>query len=92
LASFNEIAALTTQTVVATEFNALEDEIFMFAAYLLPFTATYPLLGKLCDIFGRVAIFNAATFFSLIGCVLSALSHVSPGDLVQSTAHTLCRD
>ena len=54
----------------------------MFAAYLLPFTATYPLLGRLCDIFGRVTIFNAATFVSLIGCALSALSHVCSRDSI----------
>jgi MFS family permease len=78
LASFNELASLTTQNAVATEFEALDNEIFVFIAYLLPFTATHPLLGKLCDIFGRVAIFNGAVFLFVTGCVLCATSEVIP--------------
>ncbi|MGH8925230.1 MAG: MDR family MFS transporter [Acidimicrobiia bacterium] len=81
------LAALD-QTIVATalptmvgELGGLEQLSWVVTAYLLASTVTAPLYGKISDLYGRKAVFQAAIILFLAGSILCGLSQ-NMGQLV----------
>src|SRR5437870_830582 len=79
------LVAALDQTIVATalptivgDLGGLSQLSWVVTAYLLTSTATVPLYGKLSDMFGRRALFQAAIAIFLVGSMLSGLAQNMP--------------
>ena len=73
--------AAVDQTVVATalptivgEFGDLKQMSWVVIAYLITFTASAPLYGKLSDLFGRKVMFQIAIGIFILGSLLAGVS------------------
>jgi MFS family permease len=80
----NVTAYLNKKTVTTPQFsvdslfqvNDPENMNWIATSYLLGFTATQPLLGKLSDIFGRSAIYNGTMLIFAAGSLWCSLAQV----------------
>jgi len=79
------LLAALDQTVVVTVLYKVQDEYqippihfdqlgWVVTAYLLGYTVTLPLMGRVADVFGRKRVYLACLAVFLVGSVLAALS------------------
>jgi EmrB/QacA subfamily drug resistance transporter len=74
LASLDETIVATALPRIVGDLHGLAHLSWVVTAYLLAYTLTVPLYGKLSDIFGRKALFLVAISVFLAGSALSGLS------------------
>jgi EmrB/QacA subfamily drug resistance transporter len=73
----NALAALEATAVAAAvptavgELGGMGHYSWVFSAYLLTYTATVPLYGKLADLYGRRRVYHIAVVLFLLGSALS---------------------
>jgi EmrB/QacA subfamily drug resistance transporter len=83
------VLAALDQTVVVTVLYKVQEEYqiapihldqlgWIVTAYLLGYTVTLPLMGRVADVFGRRRIYLLSLVVFLIGSVLAALSQTLP--------------
>ncbi|KAI8819764.1 major facilitator superfamily [Fimicolochytrium jonesii] len=73
-AFFNETTATTTMHAASQEFAKEQQMNWIATSYLLGFTVTQTLLGKLTDIFGRQTMFNSTLVVFFAGTLWCALA------------------
>ena len=85
------LAALD-QTIVATalprivgDFGGVDQMAWIASVYLLTSTAAMPIIGKLSDLYGRRALFQASIVVFVLGSVFAGVSQ-SMGQLIASRA------
>ncbi|RKO88996.1 major facilitator superfamily, partial [Blyttiomyces helicus] len=81
-AFFNETSATTTMHAASKEFNQEQQMNWIATSYLLGFTVTQTLLGKLTDIFGRQTMFNSTLVVFFLGTLWCALAQSMPSLIV----------
>ncbi|KAI0841921.1 MFS general substrate transporter [Hypoxylon sp. FL0890] len=69
-ASADGSLVIATHTIIASEFNDLENSSWLFISFLLAGAATQSLYGKLSDIYGRKSVLLAAYGLFAIGSAL----------------------
>jgi EmrB/QacA subfamily drug resistance transporter len=74
LAALDQTIVATALPTIAGDLHDLSRLSWVVTAYLLASTVSTPLWGKLGDLYGRKAFFQAAIVIFLIGSVLSGLS------------------
>ncbi len=74
LAGLDQTIVATALPTIAGDLRGLSHLSWVVTAYLLASTATTPLWGKLGDLYGRKAFFQAAIVIFLIGSVLAGLA------------------
>lgn len=91
LMSGSALAALD-QTIVATalprivgDFGGVDQLAWIASIYLLTSTAAMPLVGKLSDIYGRRALFQASIVVFMLGSLMAGLAQ-SMGQLIGARA------
>src|SRR3982750_874297 len=74
VSSLDQTIVSTAMPTIVQELHGLEDMSWVFTAYMLGFTVTVPIYGKLSDIFGRRNLYLLGIVIFLIGSVLCGLS------------------
>src|ERR1700712_349581 len=74
LAALDQTIVATALPTIAGDLHGVSHLSWVVTAYLLASTASTPLWGKLGDLYGRKAFFQAAIVIFLVGSVLSGLS------------------
>jgi EmrB/QacA subfamily drug resistance transporter len=74
LAALDQTIVATALPTIAGDLGGLTKLSWVVTAYLLASTATVPLYGKIGDILGRKAVFQAAIVIFLAGSILAGLS------------------
>lgn len=75
LAALDQTIVATALPTIAGDLHGLSHLSWVVTAYLLAATASTPLWGKLGDLYGRKAFFQAAIVIFLAGSALSGLAH-----------------
>ena len=75
LAALDQTIVATALPTIAGDLHGLSHLSWVVTAYLLASTISTPLWGKLGDLYGRKAFFEASIVIFLIGSVLAGLSH-----------------
>jgi EmrB/QacA subfamily drug resistance transporter len=75
LAALDQTIVATALPTIAGDLHGLSHLSWVVTAYLLASTVSTPLWGKLGDLYGRKAFFQAAIVIFLIGSVLAGLAH-----------------
>ncbi|KAI8318167.1 MFS general substrate transporter [Martensiomyces pterosporus] len=65
----------TIYSQIASQFDSLDQAIWIVNGYLLPTTATQAIAGRISDIIGRVEAVCTSIILFLVGSILSAVSH-----------------
>lgn len=81
LAALDQTIVATALPTIVGDLGGLDHLSWVVTAYLLTTTATIPLYGKVSDLYGRKAVFQAAILIFLAGSMLSGLSQ-SMGQLI----------
>ncbi len=81
LAALDQTIVATALPTIVGELGGLNHLSWVVTAYLLASTTSTPLYGKISDLYGRKAIFQAAIVIFLAGSVLAGLAH-SMGQLI----------
>jgi EmrB/QacA subfamily drug resistance transporter len=71
LASLDQTIVATALPTIAGDLGSLDHLSWVVTAYLLASTATTPLWGRISDLYGRKALFQATIVIFLIGSALS---------------------
>ena len=74
LAALDQTIVATALPTVVADLGGAGHQSWVVTSYLLASTIVTAIVGKLGDLFGRKAIFQAAVAFFLIGSVLCGLS------------------
>jgi EmrB/QacA subfamily drug resistance transporter len=74
LAALDQTIVATALPTIAGDLHNLSKLSWIVTAYLLASTVSTPLWGKLGDLYGRKAFFQAAIVIFLVGSVLSGIS------------------
>ncbi len=74
LAALDQTIVATALPTVVADLGGAGHQSWVVTSYLLASTITTAIVGKLGDLFGRKAIFQAAILFFLVGSVLCGLS------------------
>ncbi|CDP82018.1 MULTISPECIES: MDR family MFS transporter [Mycolicibacterium] len=74
LASLNQTIVATALPTVVADLGGAGHQAWVVTSYLLASTVVTAVVGKVGDIFGRKAVYQAAVLCFLIGSVLSGLS------------------
>jgi len=74
LAALDSTIVATALPTIVGELGGLDQYAWVVTAYLLTFTVSTPLYGKLGDLYGRKRLFQAAIVIFLVGSALSGLS------------------
>jgi EmrB/QacA subfamily drug resistance transporter len=74
LAALDQTIVSTALPTIVGELGGLDELSWVITAYLLTTTASTPLYGKLSDIYGRRALFQAAIVIFVLGSVLCGLA------------------
>ncbi|KAL9597896.1 MAG: hypothetical protein Q9219_004849 [cf. Caloplaca sp. 3 TL-2023] len=70
MSSLDNSLVIVTSSIIASEFNSLENADWLLTSYLVAVCATQPIYGKLSDIYGRkVVLISAYTIFT-VGCAI----------------------
>ncbi|MDT5365695.1 MAG: hypothetical protein QOC62_126, partial [Mycobacterium sp.] len=85
LAALDQTIVATTLPTVVADLGGAGHQSWVVTSYLLASTITTAIVGKLGDLFGRKAVFQAAVLFFLAGSVLCGLAQ-SMSMLVASRA------
>src|SRR5690606_41803087 len=85
LAALEATAVATGMPTAVADLGGVERFSWAVSAYLLTWTTTVPMFGKLADLYGRRARYLTATGFFLLGSVLCGASG-------QTARLNLCRD
>jgi EmrB/QacA subfamily drug resistance transporter len=85
LAALDQTIVATALPTIAGDLHGLSHLSWVVTAYLLASTASTPLWGKLGDLYGRKAFFQAAIVIFLVGSAFSGLAHSMVG-LIASRA------
>src|SRR2546423_1377190 len=75
LAALDQTIVATALPTIAGDLHGLSHLSWVVTAYLLAATVSTPLWGKLGDLYGRKAFFQAAILIFLAGSALSGLAH-----------------
>jgi EmrB/QacA subfamily drug resistance transporter len=75
LAALDQTIVSTALPTIAGDLHGLSHLSWVVTAYLLASTVSTPLWGKLGDMYGRKAFFQAAIVIFLIGSALSGFAH-----------------
>src|SRR5499427_6140722 len=75
LAALDQTIVATALPTIAGDLHGLSHLSWVVTAYLLASTVSTPLWGKLGDLYGRKAFFEASIVIFLIGSALAGLSH-----------------
>src|SRR5436190_664945 len=75
LAALDQTIVATALPTIAGDLHGLSHLSWVVTAYLLASTVSTPLWGKLGDLYGRKAFFEAAIVIFLIGSALAGLAH-----------------
>jgi EmrB/QacA subfamily drug resistance transporter len=75
LAALDQTIVATALPTIAGELHGLSHLSWVVTAYLLASTVSTPLWGKLGDLYGRKAFFEAAIVIFLIGSALAGQAH-----------------
>src|SRR5881628_3071103 len=75
LASLDQTIVSTALPTIVGDLGGLSHLSWVVTAYLLSSTVSTPLWGKLGDLYGRKAFFEAAIVIFLIGSALAGLAH-----------------
>src|SRR5256714_11472794 len=75
IASLDQTIVATALPTVVSDLGGLSRLSWVVTAYLLASTVSTPLWGKLGDLYGRKAFFEAAIVIFLIGSALAGLAH-----------------
>jgi EmrB/QacA subfamily drug resistance transporter len=75
LAALDQTIVATALPTIAGDLHGLSHLSWVVTAYLLASTVSTPLWGKLGDLYGRKAFFQAAILIFLAGSALSGLAH-----------------
>src|SRR6516164_9200192 len=75
LAALDQTIVATALPTIAGDLHGLSHLSWVVTAYLLASTISTPLWGKLGDLYGRKAFFEASIVIFLIGSALAGLSH-----------------
>jgi len=75
LAALDQTIVATALPTIAGDLHGLSHLSWVVTAYLLAATASTPLWGKLGDLYGRKAFFQAAIVIFLAGSALAGLAH-----------------
>ncbi len=75
LASLDQTIVATALPTIAGDLHGLNHLQWVVTSYLLTTTISTPLWGKLGDLYGRKAFFQAAIVIFLVGSALAGLSH-----------------
>ncbi len=81
LAALDQTIVATALPTIAGDLHGLSELSWVVTSYILASTASTPLWGKLGDLYGRKAFFQAAIVIFLAGSVLSGISQ-SMGELI----------
>ena len=79
LAALDQTIVATALPTIVGDLGGLEQLSWVVTAYLLTSTASLPLYGKVSDLYGRRAVFQAAIVVFLAGSVLAGMA----GSMVQ---------
>ena len=74
LAALSSSVLVTAQPNIVGEFGSQQNIAWIFTGYLLTQTIATPILGKLSDIFGRKAIFQASIVLFVVFSVAAGFS------------------
>ena len=74
LAALSSSVLVTAQPNIVGEFGSQQNIAWIFTGYLLTQTVATPILGKLSDIFGRKAIFQASIVLFVVFSVAAGFS------------------
>lgn len=74
LASLNQTIVATALPTVVADLGGAGHQSWVVTSYLLASTVVTAVVGKIGDIFGRKAVYQAAVLFFLVGSLLSGLS------------------
>ena len=74
LAALDSTIVATALPTIVGELGGLDQYAWVVTSYLLAFTVSTPLYGKLGDLYGRKRLFQAAIVIFLVGSALSGLS------------------
>ena len=72
--SYHLVAVNTALPTIVGDFGGLEHIAWVGTAYLLTSTAATPLFGKLSDLYGRRALFQAAIVIFVVGSLACGIS------------------
>ena len=78
LAALDQTIVATALPTIAGDLHGLSHLSWVVTAYLLASTVSTPLWGKLGDLYGRKAFFQASIVIFLIGSALAGLAHTMP--------------
>ncbi len=88
LAALDQTIVATALPTVVADLGGAGHQSWVVTSYLLASTIVTAVVGKLGDIFGRKAVFEAAVLFFLVGSVLCGLA----GSMTMLVARVPCRD
>ena len=74
LAALDQTIVATALPTIVGEMGGLEHISWVVTAYLLASTASTPIYGKLGDLWGRKALFQAAILIFIVGSIAAALA------------------
>lgn len=74
LAALSSSVLTTAQPNIVGEFGSQQNIAWIFTGYLLTQTVATPILGKLSDIYGRKAVFQASILLFVVFSVLGGLA------------------
>jgi len=75
VAALDETVVSTALPTIVADLHGASHVAWVFTGYILALTASMPLWGKLGDLHGRKAFFQAAIVLFLAGSTLSGISH-----------------
>lgn len=75
LAALDQTIVATALPTIVADLGGAGHQSWVVTSYLLASTIVTALVGKLGDLFGRKAVFQAAVVFFVVGSVLCGLSH-----------------
>src|SRR5688500_4004017 len=74
LSALDSTIVATPRPTIVGELGGLDQYAWVVTSYLLTFTISTPLYGKLGDLYGRKRLFQGAIVIFLVGSALSGLS------------------
>ena len=94
LAALDQTIVATALPTVVADLGGAGHQSWVVTSYLLASTIVTAIVGKLGDLFGRKAVFQAAVVFFLIGSVLCGLSQIDDdaGRIAGTAGHRRRRD
>jgi MFS family permease len=78
LAYFTETAVMTSLRVIGNQFHESSNQSWIATTFTLGFILPQLVIGRLCDIFGRSAVYNGTILLFAIGTLWCGLSESFP--------------